>query len=116
MLKKSLRLGEKRDFSKVFCQGKSTFFNELGCKYLVVPQPSLRLGFVFSKKHLPLATQRNRLRRVLSEAFFQLQNKWPAGVDIVLFTIKKPKKINTQINLPIIRHFLEHIKKNLKTI
>jgi ribonuclease P protein component len=113
MLKKSLRLRKKEDFDKVFRRSSPLFFNGIGCRYLA-NSASLRLGFSLSKKHLPLASQRNRLRRVLSEATFRLQNEWPKSIDIVFFTSSKPKIINTQESLPIVRYFLECIKENQK--
>lgn len=126
MLKKSLRLRKKDDFNRIFRYSKPIFFNEIGCRYLfrttqkvsaqgLPNQSSLRVGFAFSKKHLPLATQRNRLRRALSEALFQLKDEWPPNVDMVFFAIKKPQNIiNTQKSLPIIKYFLKHIKENQK--
>jgi ribonuclease P protein component len=123
MLKKGLRLRKKEDFNRIFRYSKLIFFNGIGCRYLfhntkkvssqeLLNQSSLRVGFVFSKKHLPLATQRNRLRRVLSEAIFQLKYEWPENADIVFFTIKKPKNIiSTQTSLLIIKYFLKHIKE-----
>lgn len=113
MLKKGLRLRKKEDFDRVFRHSKPLFFNSVGCRYLA-NQSSLRLGFSLGKKHLPLASQRNRLRRVLSEAFFQLQDEWPKSIDIILFISSKPKTINTQESLSIVRYFLERIKENQK--
>ncbi len=115
MLKKNLRLRGKKDFNRVFRYSKPIFFDEIGCRYLI-NQTSLHLGFTFNKKYLPLAAQRNRLRRVLSEAFFQLKDEWPKNMDIIFFTTKKPKKINTQESLPMIKHFLRRIKENIKTL
>lgn len=125
MLKKSLRLRKKEDFNRIFRYSKPIFFNEIGCRYLphntkkvspkeLLNQPSLGVGFAFSKKHLPLAIQRNHLRRVLSEAIFQLKDEWPENADMVFFTIKKPKKISTKESLSIVKYFLEQIKENQK--
>lgn len=126
MLKKSLRLRKKEDFDRIFRHSKPVFFNEIGCRYLfratqkVLPQElpnqsSLRAGFAFSKKHLSLAIQRNRLRRVLSEALFQLKDEWPENVDMVFFTVKKPQNIiDTKASLPIIKYFLGRVKEDQK--
>jgi ribonuclease P protein component len=121
MLKKSLRLRGKEDFNRIFRYSKPIFFNEIGCRYLsratreITPSHNpLRVAFSFSKKHLPLAIQRNRLRRVLSEAIFQLKDEWPENVDIVFFVRKKPQNSSATKSLPIIRYFLEQIKENQK--
>lgn len=125
MLKKSLRLRKKEDFDRIFRYSKPIFFNEIGCRYLpratqkispekLPAQSSLRVGFSFSKKHLSLSTQRNHLRRALSEAIFQLKDEWPENADIVFFIVKKPQNINIQTSLSIIKYFLERIKENQK--
>lgn len=126
MLKKSLRLRKGEDFNRIFRQSKPIFFNEIGCRYSlrttqkVSPQElstqsSLRAGFAFSKKHLPLAIQRNRLRRALSEALFQLKDEWPENVDVVFFTVKKPQNIiDAKASLSVIKYFLERIKESQK--
>ena len=110
MLKKGLRLRKKEDFERVFRSSKPLFFNEIGCRYLASSSP-LRLGFSLSKKYLPLAVERNRLRRVLSEAFFQLKEVWPKGGDIVYFAFKKPKKVSIETARQIVRDSLIEFKK-----
>ncbi|MGK2848588.1 MAG: ribonuclease P protein component [Minisyncoccota bacterium] len=93
MLKKELRLRKKEDFEKVFRKGKPFFFSEIGCRYLSGVSP-LRVGFSLSKKFVPTAVQRNRLRRMLSEALtLSLQKNAQTG-EIIFFILHKPKKIN----------------------
>lgn len=113
MLKKGLRLRKKEDFDRVFRSGKPLFFNEIGCRYLK-NDTGVRLGFSLSKKHVPLAVDRNRLRRVLSEAFFRLEAQWPAGADIVFFTVRKPKKIDMAASQAIISDLFNQIKEPRK--
>lgn len=88
MLKKSFRLRKKEDFDKVFRSGKTLFLREIGCRYLAGTRP-VRLGFSLSAKYLPTAVARNRLRRVLSGAFFERRAEWPETGDIVFFAAKK---------------------------
>ncbi len=113
MLKKGLRLRKKEDFDRVFRSGKPLFFNEIGCRYLK-KSASVRLGFSFSRKHIPLAVGRNRLRRVLSEAFFQSRDSWPASGDIVFFTVKKPKIVGIEAARAMMRVLFEQIKRTEK--
>lgn len=110
MLKKGLRLRKKEDFERVFRFGKPLFFDEIGCRYLA-NAPTLRLGFSFGKKHLPLAVDRNRLRRVLSEAFFQAKEAWPKSGDIVFFTVKKPNKMDIGMARELVKSLLERLTK-----
>jgi ribonuclease P protein component len=94
MLKKALRLQKQEDFERVFRTGKSLFFGPLGCKMAQNKLSHVRLGFSLNKKHAESIVQRNRLRRVLSEAFYQaLPEGESPSFDIVFFTVKKvPKK------------------------
>ena len=115
MLKKGFRLRKKEDFDQVFRRGKPLFFGEIGCKVLPNKLSHLRLGFSFSKKHLALATERNTLRRVLSEVF-TLSSKQPAGasMDIVFFTVKKPKDIGFSVMKPMAESVIEHLTHPIK--
>lgn len=115
MLKKGFRLRKKEDFDRVFRSGKPLFFTEIGCRYRLGGS-SLRLGFSFSKKHLPRAVDRNRLRRVLSEVFFQLREEWPES-DIVFFTLNKNSQaVDIEKGRFLAKNLFEHIKKTKKTI
>lgn len=109
MLKKGFRLRKKEDFDRVFRSGKPLFFKEISCRYCASTVP-IRVGFSLSKKHLPLATDRNRLRRVLSEAFFEQRKEWPEQGDFVFFTVRKPKKIDLETS----RHFMREVLKSIK--
>lgn len=110
MLKKGFRLRKKEDFDRVFRFGKPLFFEEIGCKYLLEAH-SLRLGFSFSKKNLPLAVDRNRLRRVLSQAFYEYQAEWPKSGDILFFLVKKPKKLTISQARDIVERLFKAINK-----
>lgn len=98
MLKKDFRLKEKEDFDRVFHEGKPLFLGILGCRIAKNELSHLRLGFSLSKKHFPLAIERNYVRRVISEAV--AGSLWEGvrgqGVDIVFFSLKKGKKIDFQ--------------------
>src|SRR3989344_9011040 len=91
MLEKCSRIRKEEDFDRVFRQGKPLFFGEIACKFLPTRDPFFRVGFSCGKKPLPLATERNRLRRRLSHAIFQEKKHWPTGFDVVFFTTRKPK-------------------------
>jgi ribonuclease P protein component len=101
MLKKGFRITKQEDFDRAFRSGKPLFFGEIGCKGAKNGLDHIRLGFSFSKKHVPLAVDRNRLRRILSEAFAAQEAAWPDPMDIVFFSTKKTAVIslNTAKNL-----------------
>ncbi len=113
MLKKGFRLRKKEDFDRVFRSGKPLFFSEIGCRYLVGTSP-VRLGFSLSKKHLPTAVARNRVRRVLSEAFFERKSEWPETGDIIFFTTGKLTSIDIGKGRPLVNRLLESLKKTKK--
>ena len=110
MLKKGFRLRKKEDFDRVFRCGKPLFFDEIGCRYLK-NAPSLRLGFSISKKYLPLAVDRNRLRRVFSSVFYEHKEEWPQGGDVLFFLLNKPKNIDITRARQIIRSLFQTINK-----
>lgn len=113
MLKKGFRLRKKEDFDKVFRFGKPLFFEEIGCRYLK-ESPLLRLGFSLSKKYLPLAVDRNRLRRVLSQAFYERQEVWPKTGDMLFFLLTKPKEMTIERARKIVQNLFQIIDKNHK--
>lgn len=113
MLKKGFRLRKKEDFDRVFRCGKPLFFDEIGCRYLK-DAPSVRLGFSLSKKYLPLAVDRNRMKRVFSEVFYEHKEEWPTGGDVLFFLIKKPKKREIKQVRQIMDHLFQTINKSCK--
>jgi len=78
-----LRLKRSEDFQRVYDNGR-----RVGDAYLLLfalPQPAggTRAGFSVSRKH-GNAVRRNRLKRVLREAFRLNRQQLPAGFDFVL--------------------------------
>lgn len=113
MLKKGLRLKTNEDFSRVFRQGKPLFFGAIGCKIAKNDLGHIRLGFSFSKKHIDKAVSRNRLRRVISESFFLHTVEAPhlPPMDIVFFTVRKPKKEDLEQIASVAKNVVEYIGK-----
>lgn len=82
---KSLRLLTASDYSRVFAHSQM----KAACPQLLIiccandlKQP--RLGLVIAKKHVKLATQRNRLKRLIRESFRLRQQQLPALDFVVL--------------------------------
>lgn len=78
------RLTRKDDFQKVHRDGK--FFSIKGLSLLYRPNDlqQTRIGIVVSKKSLRLATDRNRIKRLLREALRQSFSAIRPGFDIVI--------------------------------
>ena len=77
-------LRRSKDFARVYERKRSA-----SDAWLVVygrenGLPHLRLGLSVSKKKFPLATDRNRVRRLYREAFRLTRHLMPAGIDLIL--------------------------------
>ena len=77
---KAQRLVSKRDYSFVFQNASKIVTNDFTVLYKKNNTGIARLGFALSKKKIPLASQRNRVKRILREDF--RKQSLPA-VDIV---------------------------------
>ena len=85
---KPLRLLTASDYSRVFANSQV----KAACPEILIiatandlKQP--RLGLVIAKKHVKLATQRNRLKRLIRESF-RLQQQQLPDLDIVVLARK----------------------------
>lgn len=85
-LPRERRLRRQEDFGKLRSQGA-----RVDCGPFVLNagptgpagQPA-RLGIVAAKKHLPLAVQRNRAKRLVREAFRACPDLFPSGWDVAV--------------------------------
>jgi ribonuclease P protein component len=112
MLKKGFRITKQGDFDRVFRSGKPVFFGEIGCRYAKNNLTHVRIGFSLSKKHLSLAVDRNRLRRVLSEAFATAEALWPSDTDIVFFSAKKGASLSFDQAITLVEQTLKNINRS----
>ncbi len=82
---KQHRLLNAKDFEWVFSDA-SIRASHQHC--LILARPNLgtspRLGLIIAKKHIRLAVQRNRIKRIIRESFRQQQHQLPAINAIVL--------------------------------
>ena len=87
-LNKKNRLKKKRDFEDVFKRGKAVKGSFLFIKYRKNELGLARLGFVVSIKVAKKAVERNKIRRILSEAVRDMIEGL-GGYDIIVFAISK---------------------------
>jgi ribonuclease P protein component len=80
-----MRMNNPRDFSRVFRQAKRTGGGGLTILTVENSVGYPRLGLAVAKKHLKLATRRNRLKRIVRESFRQHQLTF-ANIDIVVLS------------------------------
>jgi len=91
MLPKINRLKKKNDFGKVFKQGQGFKQDFL---YLKISKNNFglsRFGFVISKKFSPKATERNRMRRRISELIRLRLPKIKKGINAVIVVMPGAK-------------------------
>jgi ribonuclease P protein component len=83
-LNRALRLRKSSEFQRVRQQGRSITSRLLILAWVPNEVGRLRVGFVVSKRISRLAVERNRVKRLLSEAVRRHLSELPAGWDIVL--------------------------------
>ena len=83
---KYLKIKKQEDFQKIFSKGKRLFSHNLTILY--TPSKYTRMGISVGKKH-GKAVQRNRLKRLLREAFRLSTDSLKGTYSFILFP--KPK-------------------------
>ncbi len=83
MNKQGLRLRKNSEFQRVYKQGKS-FANKILVVYVLRHPRDLerKVGFTVSKKY-GNAVNRNRIKRLLKEAYRLNQNQLQDGIDLI---------------------------------
>ena len=106
-LNKKNRLKKKRDFGDVFKKGRAVKGSFLFIKYRKNELGVSRFGFVVSAKVAGKAVERNKIRRILSEAARSIVDGL-GGYDIIVLATGK---IISARKEDVIRDFLEVLKK-----
>ncbi|MFA5188192.1 MAG: ribonuclease P protein component [Patescibacteria group bacterium] len=94
MLKKIYRLRKKNDFAKVSQEGQTAYAPVFLIRYVKNDLNMSRFGLIVSTKVSKKATQRNLIRRRLSELIRLNISSIKNGYDIII--ILSPKIINKQ--------------------
>jgi len=108
---KQLRLLRPADFERVFSHADFKAAN----KHLLLlargsSLPNARIGFVIAKKHVRLAVERNRIKRVIKE-YFRTHHKAMQGCDIVVIA---RSGLDSQTNLALRNCFATCFDRILK--
>ena len=102
---KSLRLSAAAEYSRVFDSASRSKDNSFVVLARANSKRIARLGLAVSKKHLRLAVQRNRVKRLIRESFREHQSAL-AGIDIVVLTQKNtPLKSTGELRESINAHW-----------
>lgn len=103
--RRAMRMNSPREFSRVFRLGQRTGGGGLTVITVENAVGYPRLGLAVAKKHLRLASQRNRLKRMIRESFRCNQSKLN-GIDIVVLSrADVARREMTQIKSALERHW-----------
>lgn len=91
--KKSEKLCKKNDFDRVFNEGRVCRDGVLTLRLIPNQLEYSRLGAVVGSKRVKSAVKRNRLKRLIREAFRLSKSQLPKGMDIVL-SLRKPDDVS----------------------
>lgn len=95
MLKKTNRIQLKKDFSKIFREGKRVNTDFLFFRILKTEREDSRFGFVISKRISKNSTARNKIKRILSETVRKNLPKIKKGTDVVIIVKSDFSKENS---------------------
>lgn len=107
-LRATLRLRESTDFQRVYDAKEALHGPNVVVFFSLNGLPVARMGVSVGRKH-GNAVQRNRIKRVLREAFRQARTVLPAGYDYVLIPRRGVRKYRTTD----VRASLEHLARKI---
>jgi len=92
---RAMKMNKPEDFTRVFRQAKRSTGGGLTVLTVKNSVGHPRLGLAIAKKHIKLASRRNRLKRIIRESFRQHQTDFNE-IDIVVLSrpevVKQPSK------------------------
>jgi len=91
-LPKKNRLSLKKDIDNVFKRGGTVKGSSLFIKLIDNGGSCSRFAFILPAKHISLATERNRVKRIFSEEIIKNQRLLNRGYDVVISVFKKIDK------------------------
>lgn len=109
MLPSKNRLAKRSDFANVYRRGSFWGEGPMSLKSVSNGLEITRIGFSIEKKFFKKATERNRMKRLLREAFHKNLKGIKKGLDIVVFYKKSEQN-------PELKTILELVKKLIKRI
>lgn len=88
-LPKKNRLSKKKDIDRVFKNGRTVKRSFLFIRFLDSQKRYSRFTFLISAKYAPLAVDRNRIKRMLSEEVARTPSLLEQGLDVIVVMSKK---------------------------
>ena len=94
MLQKEYRITHKKDFEKIFNDGKGVFTDIMGVKLIPNNLKYSRFGIIISNKVSKKAVERNKIRRQIRSAIKLNLDKIKRERDIVIICKPEIKKLD----------------------
>jgi len=108
MLQRRYRLRLRRDFQRIYARGRRSSSATMTLIQMRAGHPDeLLVGFSVSKK-VGNAVTRNRVKRVLREAFRELQPKIKTGCRMI-FVVRPSIVENGRVEYQSVRRTMEHL-------
>lgn len=89
--RKSEHLLKSKEFQTVYNKGRSSRNDYIILYYIARNTALTRIGFAISSRKIRLATTRNRLKRLLREAFRRSKGRLKSGHDLVVAFSRAPR-------------------------
>lgn len=96
MLSFKNRLKRKKDFEKIYSDGKSANADSIFLKFIKNNKTETRIGFVVSKKVSNKAVERNLIKRILRNYCREKISEMVPGLDIVVIAKKEIKNLSKE--------------------
>lgn len=110
---KTTRLLSAKDYAPVFNQATLRLSNHYLLLLVINTERSnSRLGIVVAKKNIPLAVQRNRIKRILRESF-RIRRSSFATIDLVVLVRKGLDRLESRDIRSQIDSLFEEISKKI---
>lgn len=106
-MREKTKINKNRDYKKIYNRGKSMASPMLVTYILKNRLSAVRFGITTSKR-IGNAVQRNRARRIIRAAFFELKNKVKDGYDLVFVARTKTCFVKTN---DVLRDMEFHLEK-----
>ena len=87
MLARQHRLVKKKDFEKIFEQGRACYAKFFGARILASQFQFNRFGMIVSSKISKKATERNKLKRQIRQAARELNKNLKPGFDLIIMAL-----------------------------
>jgi ribonuclease P protein component len=86
------KLKNRKDFQKVYREGKVISSGKVVFRFFKSGLPQTRIGIVVGKAMASKSTRRNRLKRILRESIRQYYGQIKPNYDIIISLVPKIKK------------------------